>query len=103
MYIIRYIKAQLNYINAVRTADEQHSKTGERYFVLPEKKGKLWVTDKRTFRKLKAKGYFKKSLKVKDLYGGCFYATPGRLGNDGMPDNLQKMYKKLYIQWATKK
>lgn len=103
MYIIRYIKAQLNYINAVRTADEQHSKTGERYFVLPERKGKLWVTDKRTFRKLKAKGYFKKSLKVKDLYGGCFYATPGRLENDGMPGNLQKMYKKLYIQWATKK
>ncbi|MBQ8874690.1 MAG: hypothetical protein IJY60_05225 [Bacteroides sp.] len=96
MKIFKELKGMLRLREAVNQAEEAHRKNGERYYVMPSTgtSGDLIIMDRKNFRKLKQKGYIKRTSFVADLESMCFYATPYRNGVGQIP-----VRKELYTSW----
>lgn len=101
MNIFQKLKATLRLREAVKKADEAHSKTGERYYVMPlsGSKGKLIIMDRFNFRKLKQKGYISYEAHVRDLETECFYFTAYRNGTCGIVPEVESFKRKQYYRW----
>lgn len=95
------LKAVLRLREAVRKAEEAHSKTGERYYVMPlsSSNGKLIIMDRFNFRKLKQKGYITHKAHVFDLEKECFYFTPYRNGTSGILPEVESLKRQQYYRW----
>lgn len=107
MFIISKITEFIDYLRyreAVIQANENHSKNGERYYVMPshDSKGKilLVVMDRRNFRKLKHKNYISNKAKTSDLVSECFYCTPYRNGNGFLDSKGRKLKYKQYLSYC---
>lgn len=90
----------LRYREAVKKADKEHLKTGERYYVMPSTSGKLIIMDRLNFRGLKKKHYVSHNAKVRDLVNECFYLTPYRNGDGYLDDKGRKIKLALYFSWC---
>lgn len=101
MNIFQKLKATLRLREAVKKADEAHSNTGERYYVMPisGSDGKLIIMDRFNFRKLKQKGYITYSAHVLDLEKECFYFTSYRNGTCGIVPEVESFKRKQYYRW----
>ena len=98
MNIFRKIKASLRYKEAVRKAEKAHTETGERYYVLPMgNESKLMIMDRKNFRKLKFKGYMSRDLHITNLEKECFYCTSYRNGNDRLPPQVRRQYRRAWV------
>ncbi len=74
---LQSFKAFLTYRKAVRLANKKHSEDGHRYYVLPNIDTKIFliVTDRKNFRRIRAKGYIDQNMKMEDVFNACFYYT----------------------------
>lgn len=101
MNIFRKIKAALCLREAIRQADEAHSKNGHRYYVMPTsgETGQLVIMDRDNFRKLKQKGYIGIRTFVSDLERECFYCTPYSNGSGELPADIIKQKRASYYSW----
>lgn len=99
MKLFRKIKAFLQFREAVLKADEAHAKSGNRFYVVSSKDGSLVVMNRKEFRKLKQKHYFKRSVKIRQLEDMTVYHTPYANGNGGMTDEEIIIKRKAYIKW----
>lgn len=101
MNIFKKAQAALRFMEAIRQAEQAHSDTGDRYYVIPTtgKSGQLVIMDRANFRKLKQKGYIPTEAKVSDLEKECFYCTSYENGQGRMPDEIVKLKRKEYFQW----
>lgn len=105
MNIFKTAKAYLRYTEAVRKAEEQHAKDGERYYVMPMigRKKTLLILDRRNFRKLKRKGYITPQATIYTLDRECFYATSYRDNKGTYTKEIIKLKKQQYYDWYAKK
>lgn len=97
---IRHFKDYLRLRAAIRTADEQHAKDGDRYYVVPSLDGQLLIMDRKNFRKMKRKHYIDQKATLNDLRRECFYHTPYANGTDFMPAYVRKERAESYYAWA---
>ena len=97
---IRHFKDYLRLRAAIRTADEQHAKDGDRYYVVPSLDGQLLIMDRKNFKALKLKHYIEKKVTLNDLRRECFYHTPYSNGTDVMPDEVRKLRAASYYAWC---
>lgn len=97
---IRHFKDYLRLRAAIKKADEQHAKDGDRYYVTPSLNGQLLIMDRKNFRKLKQKHYIEKNVTLNDLRRECFYHTPYSNGTDAMPDEERKLRAASYYSWC---
>lgn len=99
--VFQKLKAVLRLREAVRKAEEAHSKTGERYYVMPlsGNDGKLIIMDRFNFRKLKQKGYITHDAHVLDLEKECFYFTAYRNGTSGIVPDVESLKRHQYYRW----
>lgn len=102
----------LRYREAVKQADKEHAKTGERYYVMPATVSeasasaiKLLIMNRKTFRKLKQKHYISQIATQRDLLNECFYCTPYRDGNGYLDAHGRRIKLLLYFSYckATRK
>lgn len=95
------LKATLRFREAVRKADEEHARTGARYYVMPlsGNEGKLVIMDRYNFRKLKHKGYIPSNVFVRDLERECFYFTPARGGNASIKPEMERWKCGQFYHW----
>lgn len=86
---------------AVKKAEDAHSQTGERYYVMPlsGSKGKLIIMDRLNFRKLKQKGYITHKAHVADLERESFYFTPYRNGSCAISPEIETLKRRQYLGW----
>lgn len=98
--LIRHFRDYLRLRAAIRMADEQHAKDGDRYYVTPSLDGQLLIMDRKNFRKLKQKHYIGKNVTLNDLRRECFYHTPYANGSDSMPAFIRKQRAEAYYKWA---
>lgn len=101
MNVFQKWKASLRLREAVRKAEDAHSQTGERYYVMPlsGSKGKLIIMDRFNFRKLKQKGYITHKAHVRDLERECFYFTAYRNGTCGIVPEVESLKRQQYYRW----
>ncbi len=101
MNIFSKLKAWLKLYNATMKAEQEHRKTGERYYVMPTSgtSGQLIIMDRTNFRKLKQKAYINRKASVTDLEKECFYHTPYRNGCGEISENSIKAKKEQYYAW----
>lgn len=101
MNIFQKLKATLRLREAVKKAEEAHSKTGERFYVMPlsGSDGKLIIMDRFNFRKLKQKGYITYDAHVLDLEKECFYFTAYRNGTSGIVPEVENLKRRQYYRW----
>lgn len=99
--IFQKLKAVLRLREAVKKAEEAHSKTGERFYVMPlsGSDGKLIIMDRFNFRKLKQKGYITYDAHVLDLEKECFYFTAYRNGTSGIVPEVENLKRRQYYRW----
>jgi len=81
MNIFKKLVAYTRWYYAIKKADSEHERTGERYYVIAGNGKDLVVTDRRVFRKLKQKGYISRQANVNDMIRECFYFTPYKNGD----------------------
>ncbi|MDY5632546.1 MAG: hypothetical protein SPF56_08675 [Bacteroidaceae bacterium] len=101
MNIFKKIRASLRLREAVRKADEAHSKNGQRYYVMPTSgtSAKLVIMDRGNFRKLKQKKYIGAGTFVSDLERECFYCTAYRNGAGELSEEVIALKRKQYFSW----
>lgn len=101
MNVFQKLKASLRLREAVKKAEDAHSQTGERYYVMPlsGSKGKLIIMDRFNFRKLKQKGYISYESHVRDLETECFYFTAYRNGTCGIVPEVENLKRQQYYSW----
>ena len=76
MNIFKKLVAYTRWYYAIKKADSEHERTGERYYVIAGNGKDLVITNRRVFRKLKQKGYISRQANVNDMIRECFYFTP---------------------------
>lgn len=83
MNIFHKFYASMKLREAIRKAEEAHSRFGQRFYVMPtfNGSGKLVIMDRSNFRRLKQKRYISDRAHVADLHAECFYCTSDRAGN----------------------
>lgn len=99
-HIFRHFRDYLRLRAAVKMADEQHAKDGDRYYVVPSTNGQLLVMDRKNFKKMKQKGYIDKKVNLNDLRRSAFYYTPYPNGSDAMNEALKKEGAEMYYAWC---
>ncbi len=101
MNVFQKLKASLRLREAVKKAEDAHSQTGERYYVMPlsGSKGKLIIMDRFNFRKLKQKGYITHEARVRDLEMECFYFTTYRNGTSRIVPEMENLKRQQYYRW----
>lgn len=103
MNIFRKFKASLRLREAIRMADKAHSRSGQRYYVMPQHHSdgrKLIVMDRYNFRRLKLKHYIHSEARVFDLVRECFYCTGYRDGNQFLDRDTRKKKVAQYFAWV---
>lgn len=98
----------LRYREAVKKADNAHTKNGERYYVMPATapsgsaagKPSLIVMDRYNFRKLKQKHYINRNATQRDLLSECFYCTAYRNGDGYLDAAGRKIKLALYFSYC---
>ena len=99
-HIFRHFRDYLRLRSAIRMADEQHAKDGDRYYVVPSTNGQLLIMDRKNFKKLKQKGYINRGETLNNLRRGAFYYTPYNNGTDAMTSQDRKEHAELYYMWC---
>ena len=100
MNIFQHFFAYLRLREAVRKADKAHSKTGERYYVMPSFGSRqLLVMDRKNFRLLKQKHYIKLQAMVSNLVVESFYFTPYRNGSGWLNESDRRHKVRQYFAW----
>lgn len=100
MNIFKRIKARVVFDIAVRKADEAHTQSGERYYVMPSTDGKLVIVDRKNFRILKRKHYVDKDVNLSSIQKECFYCTPYHNGEGEMPHDIRQLKYAVYLDWV---
>lgn len=93
--------------DAVRKAEDMHSKDGHRYFVLPTKSGDLKVTniDEETRDRTRDKRVLKRSVRLPyQLRRESFYFTASDVAKskykkNGMVEWEKEQHKQLFLEW----
>ena len=101
--LIKRIKSELQFKKAVDEAEKAHEKNGGRFYVLPNKNGKLLVLDRTNFRILKRKGYIKSNYNMNDVKRISFYYTSGQINDNMISDEEAALRKSFFLSWASKK
>ena len=99
MNIFTRLKAYLRFKEAMRQADAQLVKTGQRHYVLPGKFCDLFICDRHNFRGLRLKHYITNShAKMAEVVRECFYHTPYKSGTGAMEmEDLEKRWERYYV------
>ena len=97
----RYLRDYLRLREAIRMADEQHAKDGDRYYVIPSTDGTLLIMDRKNFRGMKRKHYIGKNVTLNDLQREAFYYTPYANGRDGLTPEACQERANAYYAWAS--
>ena len=100
MKLYRRFKAYLALREAIRKADDAHSRGGGRFYVLGTADGKLIVTDKKNYRGMKRKGYINKNATTQDALNECFYFTPFKDGHGCIIPEILAIKRKQYLSWV---
>ncbi len=103
MNIFKRFKAALRLRHAIRMAETAHTRTGQRYYVLPQHGTggqKLIVIDRPNFRRLKLKHYINHQARVIDLVRECFYCTGYRGGDQYLSQADRKKKALQYFAWV---
>ena len=99
---LRLLKARIAYFYAKLKADRLNALTGRRYFILMADSGKLVVTDKSQFYKLRRRGSMPKAITPRMLPRISVYYTAGmykgRL-SPCMADKSALMKKRRYLNY----
>lgn len=99
---LKTIKALIAYAYAKFKADRLNSLTGRRYFILMADSGKLVVTDKSQFYKLRRRGSMPKAITPRMLPRISVYYTAGTYkGNPSpcMADTTAAGRKQKYLRY----
>lgn len=96
----RYLRDYLRLRTAIQTADEQHAKDGDCYYVMPSTDGTLLIMDRKNFRVLKRKHYVGKGVTLNDLKRECFYRTPYAGGRDPLSAADCQAKANSYYAWC---
>lgn len=99
MKFLKKFKAYLRLLEAVKKADNEFKKNGERYYVMPGYDRKLIIMDRRNFRLLKKKHYITNKATVKNLELECFYCTPYKDGKGQLTKEDIKSKREEYYKW----
>lgn len=101
MNIFKKFIATLKFNEAVRKANNEHAKTGNRYYVMRTSgtSGQLIIMDRKNFRLLKQKRYISNKVFVRDLEKECFYCTPYKNGSGELPPKIYEFKKQCYFNW----
>lgn len=97
----RYLRDYLRLRNAIQTADEQHAKDGDCYFVMPSTDGTLLIMDRKNFKGLKRKHYIGQNVTLNDLKRECFYRTSYAGGRDPLSADDRQAKANSYYAWAS--
>ncbi len=95
-----YLFYKMRFDKAVRMADKAHAADRGRYYVIPNGhySGKLIVTDRHNFRRMRMKGYFGRDVNMNDVMATCFYVTPDR-GESPVREDILAKKKSAYFAW----
>lgn len=95
------LKGYLRLRSAIKTADKQHSLTGQRFYVIPVagKRKALIVTDRKNFRLLKLKHYIPSGASISYLEATCFYATPYKDGSRQFSKERILAGRERFMRW----
>ena len=99
MKIFKKLTAYLKLRKAIIMAEEEHVKTGNRYYVAPsEHKGRivLLIVDKHEFKKLKRKHYIDRKANLHDLENECVYCTAYADGKRALSEEVKIAKKERY-------
>lgn len=107
----KYIQALIQYYRAKLLADENHRRTGQRYYVISTTNRKLVVGDKKGLRLMdynyrKSTGKFRdaKNLSVQRLEHSAFYYTAYADDVKGkLPKHLERLKRSKCIKYITHK
>lgn len=99
MNLFKKLVAYTRWYYAVRKADSEHERTGERYYVIAGNGKDLVVTDRGVFRKLKQKGYISRKANVNDLIRECFYFTPYKNGTGFITKEYMERKRNQYYAY----
>lgn len=97
----RYLRDYLRLRAAIQTADEQHAKDGDRYYVIPSTDGKLLIMDRKNFRAMKRKHYIGKNVTLNDLKRECFYHTPYANRTGAITPEERNARANSYYAWCS--
>ena len=102
MNVFQKIYAAITLRTAVIEADQAHSRTGERYYVMPagELTQNLIIIDRFNFRKLKQKGYIPRQALISDLERESFYSNSYRDGSKPSLPKTIKQKRNRYYHWC---
>ena len=99
MNILKKLKAILQYRKIVSIAEEEHAKTGDRYYAIPTTGGNIQVVNRRTFRILKHKHYIPHKANVIAMEKESFYHTSYSNGTGGLSDVIKDLKKRQFFSW----
>lgn len=99
MNIFKKLVAYTRWYYAIKKADSEHERTGERYYVIAGNGKDLVITNRRVFRKLKQKGYISRQANVNDMIRECFYFTPYNNGDGFITKEYLVKKRKLYYSY----
>lgn len=80
---------------AIRIAETQHAKDGQRYYVIQGEGKNLVIINRYMMRKLRSKGAMNKNVRVINLRQECFYCTEDRSGRR-LHEKILKLKRKQY-------
>ncbi len=93
----------LRFRQAVIMADKAHAKNNIRYFVIPDNKGKLIITDRKNYRLLRRKKYIPGDQSYLLALNTCLYRTPDGSGRNGLSAESMQDRFRLYVDFLSKK
>lgn len=101
MNVLQKLYAYLQYREAAKQANAAHRKNRNRYYVMPNAKGKirLIVTDRYNFRQLRMKHYIDPNIRLEDVMKSCFFYTPDRKEGGRMTDEVRASKLLYYFDW----
>lgn len=97
----RHIRAVVAYTRAVNEAEELKAKHNDRIYVIKAAGRRLLCINKKTFKRMRNKGYFRANASVKDLEQNCFYCTTYANGKDAMPPEVVAIKRKQAIRYLS--
>jgi len=98
--LINRAKSIIDYQKAVKMADTEHAKDGERYYVLGgSTDGMLLVMNRSTLKKLKKEGRIDYSISVLTLEKKSFYHTPYSNGTGELTPADIVYKRKQFFRW----
>lgn len=87
---------------AIMQADERHQRDGDRYYVVPYKRGKLVIFSKKSLKEGKREKIFDPNSTVATLEKKCFYHTPYQNGSKAMDESEILLREAIFYAWKKK-